>query len=326
VSHAAPTNPMARSGAAPGHATGRPRGAARHGWCSAPRSGTERVQAGGLHWNVRRAGAGRRVLLLHGTGASVHTWDGLAPLLASRHELLAPDLPGHGASDPMGEGTSAGPPTPEGMARSLGALLETCDFSPEIIIGHSAGAALALAVGLERSPAPRLVIGLNAALMPYGGVLAPIAQPLARVFASLGPVSRLLAARARQPGTVERLIRGTGSRLPEAGIEAYRALLGREDHVSATLSMMAHWDLAGLGARLGDVPCPLCLIVGDADRTVPPAQSRDTERRVSRCRTVRLPDLGHLAHEERPVAVYEAIVEAERWAGIGDRLSGSGQT
>ncbi len=276
---------------------------------------SRRVEAGGLAWHVQQGGHGPRILLLHGTGASTHSWAGLLPLLLDQHEVLAPDLPGHGFSTAMNSTTSGTPPTLRNMAAAIDALLDHAGFDPDLIVGHSAGAALALRLSLDRSPAPRLVVGLNAALRPYGGWLAPLAQPMARLFASLPAVARMLADRARRQGTVERLIAGTGSNLRPEAVDLYRRLLAREEHVAGTLAMMAHWDLSTLEMELGALEPPLCLVVGENDRTVSPDQASHVESRTRRARTIRLPGLGHLAHEEQPRAVYEALLEAERWNG-----------
>lgn len=276
----------------------------------------ETLTAGGVTWRVQRQPPPRdkpdalRLLLLHGTGASLHSWQGLMPLLAEDFAVLAPDLPGHGQSS----GLSASAPTLPAMAKAVRDLLDATRFEPDVVIGHSAGCAIGLALVATGACSPQLVIGLNAALKPYGGFLAPLAQPLARVFASLGPVHRMLSDRASTPGTVERLIEGTGSRLDAAGIDAYRELLSNEDHVAATLAMMAHWDLEDLQRRFGSLDAPVVLVVGDGDRTVPPKQAFDVADRLPCARVDRLPGLGHLAHEERPDRVLQAIHEAIAWS------------
>ena len=143
-----------------------------------------------------------------------------------------------------------------------------------------------------------------------------MAQPLARLFSALAPVPRTLAAQARRPGTVERLIHGTGSRLSRESIGCYRQLLGDARHVAGTLDMMSHWALDELRSDLEHLATPLCLVVGESDRTVPPAQASATEALVPRGRVIRLPGLGHLAHEEQPQPVFEAFEAACRWAGL----------
>ncbi len=270
---------------------------------------SRKVDASGLRWHLQRTGKGPGLLLIHGTGASTHSWAGLLPLLAEHYDVLAPDLPGHGFSSPF----TTRLPTLPNMANALDDLLKAEHFEPDLIVGHSAGAAIALQMTLTGGLTPGLLVGLNAALFPYGGWLAPLAQPLARAFTALAPVPRILAARARQPGTVERLIANTGSRLDRAGIETYRHILERQDHVAATLSMMANWDLNPLLNQLPELTTPLCLIVGEGDRTVPPGQAAKVIERVPAGRIIRLGELGHLAHEEKPRLIQDAIEQAQAW-------------
>ena len=61
------------------------------------------VEAAGLRWHVQEFGRPEApvLLLLHGTGAATHSWRGLAPLLAQDFFVIAPDLPGHGFTDPL---------------------------------------------------------------------------------------------------------------------------------------------------------------------------------------------------------------------------------
>jgi magnesium chelatase accessory protein len=66
---------------------------------------------------------------------------------------------------------------------------------------------------------------------------------------------------------------------------------------------MAAWDVEPLRRDLARLPVPLSLIVGEGDRTVPPAASMDAMRRAPRASLHRLPGLGHLAHEEAPQRV-----------------------
>ena len=89
---------------------------------------------------MQRAGKGEHVLLLHGTGASTHSWAVLFPLLAARFDTLAVDLPGHGFTQSFRRLDSALP----GMVHALKVLLAAENFRPALIVGHSAGAAIAV--------------------------------------------------------------------------------------------------------------------------------------------------------------------------------------
>ena len=57
------------------------------------------INAAGMRWHVQVMGEGPAVLLIHGTGASTHSFRALAALLAPRFTVVMPDLPGHGFTD-----------------------------------------------------------------------------------------------------------------------------------------------------------------------------------------------------------------------------------
>lgn len=284
------------------------------------------VAAGGLRWHVQSFPAEGRpraqVLLLHGTGAATHSWRGLAPLLQARgFSLLAMDLPGHGFTDMPAGGTASRLLSLQGMAAAVAELLRRQEFAPTVLVGHSAGAAIALELCLSGAVDARAVCGINAALLPLGGLPGQVFSPLAKLMAAAPLVPRLFTWRAGDPAVIRRLIDGTGSRLDDEGLALYGQLVRNPGHAEGALGMMAHWDLPALARRLGQVRTPLHLLVGSHDRTVPP---RDAHRVVERLpadvrRPVRvLPGLGHLAHEEDPAAVAAWIDEAHaREAGAG---------
>ncbi|HKJ15856.1 MAG TPA: alpha/beta fold hydrolase BchO [Xanthomonadales bacterium] len=269
------------------------------------------VFSGGLQWHIKRKGATAQdeatsVLLLHGTGSSIHSWNGLFPQLPDNFDVLAPDLPGHG--DTLGAGDSE--LTLSGMASSLAALLSKMEFKPELLIGHSAGAAIALKMGCEGTVNPRLIVGINAALLPYGGRFAPVFRPIAKAFASMPGLPGLVASRARKPGAVERLISGTGSKLGEEEVGHYRHLLSSQRHVTSTLTMMANWRLEGLLHDFQRTGIPLTLLVAEQDRMVEPWQAENACEIATQTRLIHLSGLGHLAHEEDPKTVATTLLDA----------------
>jgi magnesium chelatase accessory protein len=264
-----------------------------HGWPNAAHS--RFVQAAGLEWHVQRSGHGPRVLLLHGTGAATHSWRGVLPLLAARFEVLALDLPGHGfTSTPPASRMGIG-----GMAADIAALLRAEDFAPEIIVGHSAGAAIAARLALDGA-APCRIVSLNGALLPLTGMAGQVFSPVARFLVGMPMVSWMVAWRAADRTAVEKLLRDTGSTLDAAGIELYARLFRRPGHVAGTLAMMAQWDLHGFVRDLPRLAAPLTLVAALGDRTIAPATARRVQRLLPAARVVEWPGLGHLAHEERP--------------------------
>jgi len=95
-------------------------------------------------------GASPAVVALHGLAGHAREWDALALSLPGRR-VVAPDLRGHGASDRADDyrlGT---------FARDVADLIERCELAPAVVIGHSLGGAVAMALAAER---PDLLVGL----------------------------------------------------------------------------------------------------------------------------------------------------------------------
>jgi magnesium chelatase accessory protein len=266
------------------------------------------VTAGGLRWHVQQMGAGPPVLLLHGTGASTHSWRDLAPLLARHFSVTAMDLPGHGFTEQPPLQLMSLP----AMAEQLGSLVAALVAGPHLAIGHSAGAAILARMTLDGRIAPQGVVSLNGALVPMQGLPARVFTPLARLFAANSIAPRLFAWHAEDPAVVHRLLRETGSRIDRRGIELYARLAGNPGHVGAALAMMASWELLPLARDLPRLAAKLFLVAGSNDRTIPSSQAYELHARMPAASVIRLPGLGHLAHEEQPERVAELIVDLAR--------------
>lgn len=262
-----------------------------------------RTRHGELH--VQRAGSGPPILLVHGTGAATHTWRGLLPRLAERFDVLAFDLPGHGWSE---RGDSM---TLESLADVTRELTTALDVSPVAIIGHSAGAAVALQVALNSPGAHPVLFGINAALEPFGGVLAGLFTPLARLAAAAPLLPDVVRRRARNPATVDRMLRSTGSTLSPAAVAEYQQVLQRRSHVRATMQMMAQWDLARLRTRLDEVAARTHLLACTGDLAVPAAQARRLSATYPALRLTQWNGPGHLVHEEDPARIAEWILSSQ---------------
>lgn len=270
------------------------------------------VDAAGLTWHVQLAGDGPDLLLIHGTGAATHSWRGLFPLLTRHFRVAAPDLPGHGF-------TSAPPVrrlSLDGMAADLTGLLNALEVRPAVAVGHSAGAAVLARMCLDGAIAPRLLVSLNGALLPFRGMAGRLFSPLAKVLAATSVFPTLFATRASNRAVVERLLQNTGSAVDAEGLEYYWRLVQSAGHCAAALGMMANWELDPLTRALPGLEPQLDLLVGARDRTVDPSASGRVAARVPGARVVTFDRLGHLAHEEAPARVAETIVARAQDVGV----------
>lgn len=270
------------------------------------RAASRFVEAGGLSWHVQEMGQGPTLLLLHGTGASTHSWRDLLPLLARDFHVVAPDLPGHGFTEAPERDRLSLP----AMARGLTALLGKLGVEPEGIVGHSAGAAIAMQMVLTGAVAPSCLISLNGALLPFKGVASQLFPSVARLLVLNPLVPRLFAWRAGSTEAVTQLLEGMGSRLDARGQDLYQRLFSNRVHVASTLGMMANWDLEALGRSFGRLDLPVLLVVGAGDRAVPPGDARAVAQRLPDARIETLPGAGHLIHEEKPADI-AALIGAE---------------
>ncbi len=263
------------------------------------------VNAAGMRWHVQRMGAGPEILLVHGTGASTHSWRGLMPILADHYSVIAVDLPGHGFTSAVSGYRLSLP----GMADALAELVEELGAAPVLGVGHSAGAAILVQMTLKDGHSLKGIVSLNGALFPFGGVAGQLFSPMAKFCAAGSLIPWFFASRAAKPSVLQRLIRETGSTLDAEGMALYGRLASNSGHVSAAFGMMANWDLRPLEPELRRLPIPLVLVTGSNDRTVSPSHSRQVHRLVPDAELISLSGLGHLAHEEDPAAV-AAIVDA----------------
>lgn len=266
-------------------------------------------------WHVQEAGEGPTLLLIHGAGGATHSWRDVLPNLAQHFHVIALDLPGQGFTQ-MGSRQRSGLAH---MADDIASLCNAQGWRPDAVIGHSAGAAIALRLS-QRLLSPRgqapVVIGLNAALGHFKGVAGWLFPALAKILATAPLTASLFVKSVSAPGRVHALIRSTGSDIDAAGMACYARLIRDKAHVDGTLLMMSQWKLDGLLAELPQITTKVVLVAGDADKAVPADTSEKAARRMPHATYIELPGLGHLAHEEQPAMICELIIRIMSDEGI----------
>lgn len=267
------------------------------------RSASRAVASAPHRWHVQVTGHGPDILLLHGAGASAHTWHRLVPHLDDHYRLIAPDLPGHGfTQSPRGR---SGLPQ---VARDLAALMHTMGAAPRIVIGHSAGGAIALEMARQgRLDLDRLVI-INGALEDFRGPAGVVFPIMARMMA-MNPLTGLFLSRGGSESQVRSLIGATGSDLDADGLAIYARLIARRSHVDGTLAMMAQWSLREIGAALPDIHLPTLFLHGANDQAVALSVAERAAAVMPDARLTAFENVGHLAQEEAPERVAAEVLK-----------------
>ena len=260
------------------------------------------VNAGGLNWYVEEMGQGPTILLVHGTGASVHSWRDVMPMLAENYHVVALDLPCHGQTASQNSSNFK----LESMGNGVAAVMAAMKLAPEIVVGHSAGAAILTYVCARKLLHPKTFISFNGAFYPFEGWAGSLFSPIAKLAAFNPFLPRIvsgLASRAK----VEKLMRDMGSTISSEGVDLYFNLFKQPSHVAAALGMMASWDLHGMEANLARLEPHSLFVAGDQDKAVAPEVA---DRAAARCRnatSLHIVGFGHLLHEENPRLAAEII-------------------
>jgi len=278
------------------------------------REASEFWDAGDATWHIQRMGKPDRpkALLLHGTGASVHSWRGLMPMLAERFSVTAMDLPRHAFT----RGHRAEAMSLPRMASEVAKLIQSLGFKPDLLIGHSAGAALSVQMAIDHGySAP--IIGLNSAMRPFPGPAAQIFPAVAKLLFINPFVPRIFSKMTTFGKEAERfLTRSTGSKIDAEGMACYEALFANSRHTKGGLSMMANWDLPTLRTRMDEVKNPILMVHSDKDAAIPLDWAREVHGWLPTSQLAVLKGLGHLAHEEAPERVHSAIIEYAQAQGL----------
>ena len=255
------------------------------------------VAADGLHWRIVETGTGNGpiVLLIHGTAASVHSWRDVMPLLAKTHHVIAVDLPGHGLT----KYKSASDLSLHRMGKGIVALLAAMNHVPEIVVGHSAGAAILAWVCGRKYFTPKRLVSFNGAFYPFAGISGSLFGPMAKLVALNPFVPRLLSTVASR-ATVEKLLKDTGSTITPEGVGLYYDLFKDQTHVAAALGMMAAWDLRGMDDNFKTMTAHGIFVAGNNDKAVPPETANRAAAHCRSAEVVRIAGFGHLLHEENP--------------------------
>lgn len=282
------------------------------------------VNAAGVRWHVQEmrphSDEAPVLLLVHGAGASTHSWRDMMPGLAEHFRVIAVDLPGHAFSD----SPAVYRPTLQRVSMLLGELLQILGVDVRIAVGHSAGAATLARMTLDHRLSPAGLVSFNGAFQPFDGAAGTIFPALAKMLFVNPLTPRLFALGGRSRSRVVRLIEGTGSTITADGLHFYQVLMQSPGHIAGVLGMMAHWDLTELMREMPGLEVPLLLVAGEKDRAVPPKVSEEVADHCPTAEVEIWPGLGHLAHEEAPGQAVERIVSFARSLGVLEAATETG--
>jgi pimeloyl-ACP methyl ester carboxylesterase len=255
----------------------------------------------GLRLYVRDSGPrdAPSVILLHGFGASLQTWDGWAAALSARHRVIRFDLPGFGltGADPTGDYSD------RRTVQVLAALMDKLGLAHAALVGNSLGGKIAwnfaatypnrvdhlVLVSPDGFASPgfeynkRADIPWMMKLLPYTLPKSLLRQSIAPAFADPALLTPPLMTRYYD------MMRAPGVR-------------------TAMLARMAQVMLEPPEAALHRITAPTLLIWGERDAMIPYGNAADYLRNIPGARLVSFPHLGHVPQEEAPAKSVAPVI------------------
>ncbi len=256
---------------------------------------SDMVEVGVWRLHVRDSGtpsahpAAPPVLMLHGFGSSLHTWDAWAEELAPRHRVIRVDLPGSGLSlpDPANNYSDAR------ALELLVTLLDQLGVERASVIGHSMGGRIAWTFAAHH-PARmhKLVLvapdGFASPRFDYGqAVDVPATLTLMRYVLPRSVLKMNLKAAYARPET-----------LSEEQLSRYHDLIRAPGAREAMLARLRQTVLVPPQPLLRQIQAPTLLLWGELDGMIPIANATDYLQAIPGSRLARLRDVGHVPQEE----------------------------
>lgn len=268
----------------------KPRAALEARYAPAP---SQFIEVAGLRVHMRDTGPrdAPALLLLHGFGASLHTWEDWAGLLETRYRVIRIDLPGFGltGADPTGDYSDARANT------VLAALLDRLELPRATLIGNSMGGRIAWRFAVaEPARVERLVL-----IAPDGFASPGIAYDTPVALPAIMRVLPYSLPRVMLRGTLDPSY-AQPRRLSDAVAERYRDMMLAPGVRHAILARMEQHILPDPVPMLQGLTMPVLLMWGAQDRLIPVANAQDYLAAIPHASLATLPTLGHVPFEEDP--------------------------
>ena len=263
-----------------------------------------------LHYVER--GKGEPLVLLHGNGSMIQDFEssGLLDKAAKKYRVIVFDRPGYGHSR-RPRGTLW---TPEAQADLIHEALLELDATPAIVLGHSWGASVAVALGLKYEDSVKALVLASGYYYPTARV--DVAAASGPAIPILGDILRYtlapLLGRIVWPALMRKIF--GPAEVPQKftkGFPAGLALRPSQLRASAAESALMIPDAFGMRGKYGELAMPVVIIAGELDRLIDTdRQSGQLHRDVGHSTFHSVPGSGHMVHQTAMSEVMAAIDEA----------------
>jgi pimeloyl-ACP methyl ester carboxylesterase len=246
------------------------------------------------------------IVLLHGTAASLHTWEGWVAVLARTRRVITFDLPGFGLTGPFTGQYAVDDYRGDTYARFVLDVMDALKLPRVVIGGNSLGGEIAWRVAtLAPARFERLIL-----VDASGYAFAPDSVPLGFRVARLPLLNRIgehLLPRALVAQSVGNVY-GDPTRVTEALVDRYFELTLREGNRRALGLRMQQLEPGAQVERIKTITLPTLILWGARDRLIPPATAQRFAADIRDAKLVVFDSLGHVPQEEDPARTVQAVI------------------
>jgi pimeloyl-ACP methyl ester carboxylesterase len=270
-------------------------------WAQPP---SQFVSVGGMQVHLRDEGPRddpQPIVLLHGTSASLHTWDGWTAALKAKHRVIRVDMPGFGLTGPAPDGDYRVP----AYVRFVVAVLDQLGVQQVVLAGNSFGGNVAWKVAADHPDRVSKLVLVDASGYPYVAQSVPLGFKLAQV-AVLRPVMANVLPRGMIESSV-RNVYGHPERVTPELIDRYYELTLRAGNRQSLIERFKQSPSGEFAAQIKQIHQPTLIIWGGQDRLIPPANADHFQQDIAGSRLAVFDDLGHVPHEEDPLRTVAAL-------------------
>lgn len=245
------------------------------------------------------------IVLIHGTSASLHTWEGWVKALKGQRRVISFDLPGFGLTGPFAGQYEKGNYSGDAYARFMLDLLDALKVDRAVLGGNSLGGEVAWRTAFLAPTRVAALVLVDAAGPPF----VPLSMPLGFRMARIPGLNRI-AEFALPRALVEEGIKdvyGDPSKVTPELVDRYFELTLREGNREALRQRMQHLVAGEHAERIATLKQPTLILWGGRDKLIPPEIAQQFHRQIAGSQLVLFQDLGHVPQEEDPARSVQPV-------------------